>query len=42
MDTREKELEMKYEHNVFPGGITGDGFAMAYEAGAELVNMELI
>lgn len=31
-----------YEHNVFPGGMTGDGFAMAYEAGAELVNMEFI
>lgn len=33
---------MMYEHNVFPGGMTGDGFAMAYEAGAELVNMEFI
>lgn len=33
---------MIYEHNVFPGGMTGDGFAMAYEAGAELVNMEFI
>lgn len=31
-----------YEHNVFPGGMTGDGYAMAYEAGAELVNMEFI
>lgn len=31
-----------YEHNVFPGGMAGDGFAMAYEAGAELVNMEFI
>lgn len=33
---------MIYEHNVFPGGMTGDGFAIAYEAGAELVNMEFI
>ena len=33
---------MIYEHNVFPGGMTGDGFALAYEAGAELVNMEFI
>lgn len=33
---------MMYEHNVFPGGMTGDGFAMAYEAGGELVNMEFI
>ena len=33
---------MIYEHNVFPGGMTGDGFAMAYEAGAELVNMEFV
>jgi succinate dehydrogenase / fumarate reductase flavoprotein subunit len=31
-----------YEHNVFPGGMTGDGYAIAYEAGAELVNMEFI
>ena len=33
---------MIYEHNVFPGGMTGDGFAMSYEAGAELVNMEFV
>ena len=33
---------MIYQHNVFPGGMTGDGFAMAYEAGAELVNMEFV
>ncbi len=33
---------MIYEHNVFPGGMTGDGFALAYEAGGELVNMEFI
>jgi succinate dehydrogenase/fumarate reductase flavoprotein subunit len=31
-----------YAHNVFPGGMTGDGYAMAYEAGAEIVNMEFI
>ncbi|KUO43206.1 MAG: hypothetical protein APU95_01775 [Hadesarchaea archaeon YNP_N21] len=31
-----------YMHNVFPRGMTGDGFAMAYRAGAELVNMEFI
>ncbi len=33
---------MIYEHNVFPGGMTGDGFALALEAGADLVNMEFI
>jgi succinate dehydrogenase / fumarate reductase flavoprotein subunit len=31
-----------YKHNVFPTGMTGDGYALAYEAGAELVNMEFI
>ena len=31
-----------YEYNVFPSGMTGDGYALAYEAGAKLVNMEFI
>jgi succinate dehydrogenase/fumarate reductase flavoprotein subunit len=31
-----------YKHNVFPAGMTGDGYAVAYDAGAALVNMEFI
>ncbi|MDF2502075.1 MAG: fumarate reductase/succinate dehydrogenase flavoprotein domain protein [Anaerosporomusa subterranea] len=33
---------MMYTHNVFPAPMTGDGCALAYEAGAELVNLEFI
>jgi len=29
-----------FEQNVYPSGMTGDGYYLAYEAGAQLVNME--
>ncbi|NOY79107.1 MAG: FAD-binding protein [Calditrichaeota bacterium] len=29
-----------FEQSVFPSGMTGDGYYLAYEAGAKLVNME--
>lgn len=31
-----------YKYNLNPSDITGDGFALAYRAGAELINMEFI
>ncbi len=31
-----------YEVHVYPEGMTGDGYGLAYRAGAELVNMEFI
>lgn len=31
-----------YLYNVYPAGMSGDGWALAYEAGAELVNTEFI
>lgn len=31
-----------YKHNVYPAGMSGEGWALAYEAGAELVNTEFI
>lgn len=31
-----------FKVNVYPEGMTGDGYSLAYQAGAELVNMEFI